>query len=98
MKQVQDEIRTKLGDKKERVTEDDLDQLHCLKLVVKETFRLHPTIPLLPPGGQWSGDKIQGYDIPKKALIIINVHGIARDPKVGTVEPPLLLRLGIARG
>lgn len=54
--------------------------------MVKETFRLHPTIPLLPPGGQWSGDKIQGYDIPKKALIIINVHGIARDPKVWT-EP-----------
>lgn len=83
MKQVQDEVRSKLGDK-ERVTEDDLDQLHYLKLVVKETFRLHPTIPLLPPGGPWSGDKIQGYDIPKKALIIINVHGIARDPKVWT--------------
>ena len=84
MKQVQDEIRTKLGEKKERVTEDDLDQLHYIRLVVKETFRLHPSFPLLPSSGQWSGDKIQGYDIPKKALIMINVHGIARDPKVWT--------------
>ncbi|KAJ4889860.1 Cytochrome P450 71B7 [Raphanus sativus] len=83
MKQVQDEIRTTLGDKKERITEDDLDQLHYLKLVVKETFRLHPSVPVLPPSGA-SRDKIQGYDIPKEALIMINVYGIARDPKVWT--------------
>ncbi|KAF8104562.1 LOW QUALITY PROTEIN: hypothetical protein N665_0171s0066 [Sinapis alba] len=83
MKQAQDEIRITLGDK-ERITEGDLDQLHYFKLVVKETFRLHPSIPFLPPSGAWSGDKIQGYDIPKEALIMINVYGIARDPKVWT--------------
>lgn len=42
MKQVQDEIRTKLGDNQERVTEDDLDQLHCLKLVVKRDIQITP--------------------------------------------------------
>ncbi|CAH8359128.1 unnamed protein product [Eruca vesicaria subsp. sativa] len=84
MKKVQDEIRTILGDKKERLTEDDLSQLHYFKLVVKETFRLHPAAPLLLPRETMSDIKIQGYDIPAKTQMIINIYSIARDPKLWT--------------
>lgn len=84
MKKVQDEIRTTLGDKKERLTEDDLSQLHYFKLMVKETFRLHPAAPLLLPREAMSEIKIQGYDIPAKTQMIINVYSIARDPKIWT--------------
>ncbi|XP_010481068.2 PREDICTED: cytochrome P450 71B28-like isoform X2 [Camelina sativa] len=82
MKKVQDEIRTTLGDKKERITEEDLNQLHYFKLMVREVFRLHPSAPLLLPRETLSHVKIQGYDIPAKTQIIINAYAIARDPKL----------------
>nr|QWK52394.1 cytochrome P450 71B28-1 [Isatis tinctoria] len=81
MKKVQDEIRTTLGDK-ERITEEDLNQLHYFKLMVKEIFRLHPAAPLLLPRETASHIKIQGYDIPPQTQILINVYTIARDPKL----------------
>ncbi|CAA7039238.1 unnamed protein product [Microthlaspi erraticum] len=81
MKKVQDEIRTTLGDKKERVTEEDLKQLHYFKLMVKEVLRLHPPAPLLLPRETMSDIKIQGYDVPAKTQILINAYAIARDPK-----------------
>ena len=82
MKKVQDEIRTTLGDKKESLTEEDLNQLHYFKLMVKEIFRLHPAAPLLLPRETMSHIKIQGYDIPKKTQILVNAYAIARDPNV----------------
>ncbi|KAK9155089.1 hypothetical protein Sjap_002569 [Stephania japonica] len=48
MKKAQEEIRTSVG-KKGMVEEGDLEQLHYLKIVVKETLRLHTTAPLLIP-------------------------------------------------
>ncbi|CAH2038000.1 unnamed protein product [Thlaspi arvense] len=82
MKKVQDEIRTTLEDKKERISEQDLNNLHYFKLMVKEIFRLHPAAPLLLPRETMSHIKIQGYDIPRKTQILINAYAIARDPKL----------------
>lgn len=45
---VQDEIRNQVG-KKGRATEGDIDKLEYQKVVIKETFRLHPAAPLLLP-------------------------------------------------
>ena len=84
MEKVQHEIRTTLGDKKKSLTADDLNHLNYFKLVVKETFRLHPAAPLLLPRETMSHVKIQGYDIPKKSHMMINIYSIARDPKLWT--------------
>ncbi|KFK34577.1 hypothetical protein AALP_AA5G163900 [Arabis alpina] len=81
MKKVQEEIRAILGSNKEKITEEDLEKVEYLKLVVQETFRLHPPAPLLLPRLTMSDIKIQDYDIPKNTMIQINTYTIGRDPK-----------------
>ncbi|EOA25906.1 hypothetical protein CARUB_v10019287mg [Capsella rubella] len=81
MKKVQDEIRTCIGIKQnERIKEEDVDKLPYLKLVIKETFRLHPPAPLLLPRETMANIKIQGYDIPSKTILLVNAWSIGRSP------------------
>ncbi|XP_050276491.1 cytochrome P450 71B9-like [Quercus robur] len=80
MKKAQDEVRNFIGNKG-KVTESDIDHLHYLKMIVKETFRLHPPATLLLPRETMSHFKINGYDIYPKMLVQVNVWAIGRDPK-----------------
>lgn len=81
MKKAQEEIRAVLGSKREKITEEDVEKVEYLKLIIKETLRLHPSIPNLPRETM-SQIKIQGYDIPPNTRIEINVWAIGQDPKV----------------
>ncbi|XP_034198077.1 cytochrome P450 71D8-like [Prunus dulcis] len=80
MEKVQSEVR-QVFEGKNKIEEEDVQKLHYLKLVMKETFRLHPPGPLIPREAR-ERCEIGGYTIPAKAKILINAYAIGRDPKL----------------
>ncbi|CAD6255461.1 unnamed protein product [Miscanthus lutarioriparius] len=81
LKKAQDELRHVVGDKG-CVEESDLRDLHYLRAIIKETFRLHPVIPLLVTRESEAACTLGGYDIPAKSRVFINTFAMGRDPEI----------------
>ena len=80
MERAQAEVREVFKEK--GVTgESSLSEVKYLKLVIKETLRLHPAAPLLVPRESMEHCQIHGYDIPPKTRLMVNAWAIATDPK-----------------
>ncbi|CAH1415618.1 unnamed protein product [Lactuca virosa] len=85
MKKVQEELEQVIG-KNNIVEESHLPKLRYLDAVIKETFRLHPPLPLLIMRSPklhyiYSAIKVGGYTIPKGSNVYLNVWAIHRDPQ-----------------
>ena len=80
MKKAQEEVRRVYGNKG-YVDESELHQLTYISAIIRETLRLHPPLPLLLPRQTLEACELNGYIIPTKANVMVNVWAIARDPR-----------------
>lgn len=81
MRKVNEEL-TEIVGLDSLVEESHLPKLHYLNAVIKETFRLHPALPLLVPRCPSQSATIGGYCVPKGSRVFLNVWAIHRDPKI----------------
>ncbi|KAM0940841.1 putative cytochrome P450 [Dioscorea sansibarensis] len=80
MKKLKEEAKSVVG-KGSVVTEENVNKMPYLKVVVKEVLRLHPPAPLLLPRETIDETELEGYKIPAKTRVLINAWAIGRDPK-----------------
>ncbi|KAI9084180.1 hypothetical protein K1719_033851 [Acacia pycnantha] len=79
MKNLQHELDAVIGPDN-LVEEKDVGKLNYLEMVIKETFRLHPTGSLLPRE-TLEDVEVGGYYVEKKTRILVNMWALGRDPK-----------------
>ncbi|XP_010451917.1 PREDICTED: cytochrome P450 71B10 [Camelina sativa] len=85
MKKVQSEIRNYIGGKNNKtriINLDETNRLNYLKMVIKETWRLHPVAPLLVPREVTCEFHINGYTIQPNTRLHVNIWAIGRDPRI----------------
>ncbi|KAK9995618.1 hypothetical protein SO802_020304 [Lithocarpus litseifolius] len=80
LQRAQAEVQSIVGERR-AVLESDLPQLHYMKAVIKEIFRLHPPAPVLVPRESMEEVNIDGYNIPAKTRFFVNAWAIGRDPE-----------------
>jgi len=82
MKTLHEELESVVGKDGRAVKPYDLPSLEYLQCVVKETLRLHSTVPLLIPHESMEECTVAGYRIPAKTRLFVNAWAIGRDPAV----------------
>ncbi|KAI3501146.1 hypothetical protein L1887_29007 [Cichorium endivia] len=80
MKKIQDELEQVVGINN-IVEESHLPDLRYLDAAIKETFRLHPPLPLLIARCPSQSCNVGGCRVPKGSTVFLNVWAIHRDPQ-----------------
>lgn len=80
LKEAQKEIDSVVG-RERLLSEADLPNLPLLHAIIKESLRLHPSVPLSVPHLSKEACVINGYRIPKDTMLLPNLWAIARDPE-----------------
>ncbi|XP_024542442.1 cytochrome P450 71A1-like [Selaginella moellendorffii] len=78
MDKARKELKQVIGDGK-LMEDEDISRLEFLQAIVKETFRLHPPVPLLLPHESIESFRAGGYTFPARTRILINAYAIGRD-------------------
>ena len=82
LRKATEELQRVIG--RERwVEERDLINLPYMEVITKESMRLHPASPMLPPRVATNGNsKVLGFDIPEGTQVLVNAWAIGRDPTI----------------
>lgn len=80
MEKAQREVRSIMRERRV-IAESDLAQMEYMRAIIKETFRLHPAVPVLVPRESMEDVVIEGYKIAAQTRFFVNVWAIGRDPE-----------------
>lgn len=81
MEKLQREVR-EIVDQKHDIRGEDIEKMHYLKAVIKESFRCHPPFPLLLPRVACRDVKMKGYDVAAGTVVMVSFWAIGRDPEL----------------
>ncbi|CAL4934593.1 unnamed protein product [Urochloa decumbens] len=81
MAKAQAEVREVFNKKNTCDHESLLDHLHYLRMVIKETMRLYPPLPLLLPRLCRETCDVGGFKLAKGTRVIVNSWAMARSPE-----------------
>lgn len=81
MAKVQQELTDVVGENN-IVEESHLSKLVYLEAVVKETYRMHPPLPLIVPRIPSQLTTLGGYSIPKGTRVFLNIWSVGMDPQI----------------
>lgn len=79
LKKAQEEVQRVVGTKF-KISNNEIDQMHYLRCIIKETLRLHPP-GIVPRETSSKWIKVGGYDIPPNTKVLVNLFAVQRDPK-----------------
>ncbi|KAF9672928.1 hypothetical protein SADUNF_Sadunf11G0095300 [Salix dunnii] len=79
MEKAQKEVSQLFDDIRTVPEETNLQDLKFLKLIIKETLRVHPSLPVIPRECR-KRCEVHGYGIDVKSKVLINEWAIGRDP------------------
>ncbi|RWW08147.1 hypothetical protein GW17_00028437 [Ensete ventricosum] len=80
MERAQKEVRELAAQRRNRVEESDISELHYMKLIINETLRLHPPAALLPRLCRETCE-VMGYRIDAGTRVFVNAWANGRDAR-----------------
>ncbi|CAO2169869.1 unnamed protein product [Urochloa humidicola] len=81
MAKAQAEVRRVLDNKNPEDHESMLEELHYTRMVIKESMRLNPVVPMLAPHLCRETCEIAGFEIKEGTRVMINAWAMARSPE-----------------
>ncbi|TKW32163.1 hypothetical protein SEVIR_2G152300v4 [Setaria viridis] len=81
MAKAQIEVRRVFDNKNPQDHEGKMDELHYTKMVIKESMRLNPVLPLMIPHLCRETCDIGGFEVKEGTRVMVNTWAMARNPE-----------------